>query len=161
MFFKEKLKARFVAGSDGQDRSMYCENQITSQTVSTLSVFIIAALAAREKRAVATVDFPGAYLNSDMQSDGGKLFISMDSKMTSVLCKVSLEYKQYVNQDGTAVVQVVKGPYDLIEAINLWFDKLIGFKFHPYDPCVLNRLDSNGGQTTLPIHVDNVLITFW
>jgi hypothetical protein len=50
MFFKEKfypngelekLKARFVAGGDGQDRSMYCENHISSQTVSTSSVFII------------------------------------------------------------------------------------------------------------------------
>jgi hypothetical protein len=174
MFFKEKfypngdfekLKARFVAGGDGQDRSMYSENQISSQTVSTSSVFVIAALAAREKRAVATVDFPGAYLNSDMPSDGEKVFMRMDPYMTSVLCKVSPEYKQYVNQDGTAVVQVVKGLYGLIEAAKLWFDKLtgllktIGFKSNPYDPCVLNRLDSNGDQTTLAIHVDDVLIT--
>jgi hypothetical protein len=44
MFFKEKfypsgefkkLKARSVAGGDGQDRLMYSENQISSQTVST------------------------------------------------------------------------------------------------------------------------------
>jgi hypothetical protein len=52
-----------------------------------------------------------------------------------------------------------------IEATKPWFDKragllkTIGFKFNPYDPCVLNQLDSNGGQTTLAIHVDDVLIT--
>jgi hypothetical protein len=118
MFFKEKfypngdfekLKARYVAGGDEQDRSMCSENHVSSQTVSTSSVCKIAALAAREKRAVATVDFPVAYLNSDMPSDDESVFMRMDPYMTSVLCKVSPEYKQYVNQDGTAVVQVVKG----------------------------------------------------
>jgi hypothetical protein len=40
----------------------------------------------------------------------------------------------------------------LIEAAKLWFDKLtgllktIGVKSNPYDPCLLNRLDSNGDQ---------------
>jgi hypothetical protein len=67
------------------------------------------------------------------------------------------DYKQYVNQDGTAVVQVVNGLYGLIEAAKLL--KTIGFKSNPYDPCVLNRLDSYKGQTTLAIHVDNVLNT--
>jgi hypothetical protein len=53
MFFKEKylptgvfekLKARFVAGGDGQDRSLYSELQLSSKTVSTTSVFLVAAL---------------------------------------------------------------------------------------------------------------------
>jgi hypothetical protein len=66
----DKLKARFVAGGNGQDRALYAESEIASQTVSTSSVFIIAAIAARESRAVATVDFPDAYLNSDMPTDG-------------------------------------------------------------------------------------------
>jgi hypothetical protein len=57
----ETLKARYVAGVDGQDRSIYSENQI-NQTLSTSSAFITAALAAREKRAVATVDFLVAHL---------------------------------------------------------------------------------------------------
>jgi hypothetical protein len=89
-----------------------------------------------------------------MSSDGEKVFMSIDPYMTSVLCKVSSEYKQYVNQDGTAVVQVVKGLYGFLEAAKLWFDKLtvllktIIFKSNLYDPCVLNRLDNNGGQTT-------------
>jgi hypothetical protein len=56
----EKLKARFMAGGDGQDRSLYSESQLSSKTVSTTSVFLVAALAAKEKRAVAVVDFPGA-----------------------------------------------------------------------------------------------------
>ena len=77
MFFKEKylptgafekLKARFVADGSGQDRSLYDQSKLISYTVSTSSVFITAAIAARENRSVATVDFPGAYLNSDMKT---------------------------------------------------------------------------------------------
>jgi hypothetical protein len=174
MFFKEKfhpngdfdkLKARFVAGGDGQDRSVYSESEITSQTVSTSSVFIIAAIAARESRAVATVDFPGAYLNSDMPTDGEPVHMSLDPYMTGVLTKLKPDYRKYVNQNGTCVVRVVKGLYGLIEAAKLWFDKLssllksLGFTQNPYDPCVMNRTNSDGKQTTLAIHVDDVLIT--
>jgi hypothetical protein len=61
-----------------------------------------------------------------MPSDGENVFMIMDPYMTSVLCKVSAEYKQYINQDVTAVVQVVKSLYGLIETAKLWFDKLTG-----------------------------------
>jgi hypothetical protein len=93
-FFKEKfypnddfdkLKARFVAGGDGQDRSVYAESEIASQTVSTSSVFTIAA---RETRAVATVDFPCAYLNSDVPTDSELVIMSLDPYMTDVLIKI-------------------------------------------------------------------------
>ena len=54
----KKLKSRLVAGGHLQDRDAY--NNIASPNASTSSVFILTAIAARQKRAVATVDFPGA-----------------------------------------------------------------------------------------------------
>jgi hypothetical protein len=92
MFFKEKylptgvfekLKARFVAGGDCQDRLLYSESQLSSKTVSTTSVVLVAALAAKEKRAVLVVDFPGAYLNSEMPKDGEKVYMKLDQYMTA------------------------------------------------------------------------------
>ena len=77
MFLKDKytadgkfdnLKSRLVAGGHLQDRNIYDNG--SSPTVSTTSVFIVAAFAASENRAVATIDFPGAFLNSDMPLDG-------------------------------------------------------------------------------------------
>ena len=77
MFLKEKftadglfkkLIARLVAGGHLQDREIY--NKGTSPTVSTSSVFLIAALAASSNRAVACIDFPGAFLNVDMPEEG-------------------------------------------------------------------------------------------
>jgi hypothetical protein len=174
MFFKEKylptgefekLKARFVAGGDMQDRSLYTESQLSSKTVSTSSVFLVATVAAKEKRAVATVDFPGAYLNSDLPKDGQKVFMRLDPHMTGVLVKLDQKYKSYVNQDGTVIVQVIRGLYGLIEAAKLWYDKLtslltkLNFEANPYDPCVFNRKDPQGNQITLAIHVDDMFIS--
>ena len=57
----EKLKARLVAGGHMQDKSLY--EDISSPTVSTSAVFAVAAIAAKEKRHVVTLDIGGAYLN--------------------------------------------------------------------------------------------------
>jgi hypothetical protein len=50
----EKLKARLVAGGNLQERELYSD--ISSPTISTNSVFILAALAAKERRHIATCD---------------------------------------------------------------------------------------------------------
>jgi hypothetical protein len=36
---------------------------------------------------------------------------------------------------------------------------LLGFKCNPYDVCVFKRLEKCGSQTTLGIHVDDVICT--
>jgi Reverse transcriptase (RNA-dependent DNA polymerase) len=69
----DKLKSRIVAGGHMQDRDIYDNG--SSPTVSTTSVFIIAALAAKDGRSLATIDFPGAFLNSDMPLEGDMLCI--------------------------------------------------------------------------------------
>ena len=63
----DKHKATLVAGGHQQDRKVYSDNKTSSPTVSTSAVFMVAAIAAKEKRDVATVDFTGAHLNADMK----------------------------------------------------------------------------------------------
>jgi hypothetical protein len=50
----QKFKARLVAGGDQQDRTMY--EDLSVPTAATANVFAMAALAALERRTVATVD---------------------------------------------------------------------------------------------------------
>jgi hypothetical protein len=113
---------------------------------------------------VATVDFPGEYLDSEMPKDKEKVHIRMDHYMTGVLVKLDPSYKEFVNPDGTCVVDVVKGLYGLIEAAKLWYNKLstlptsIRFTANQYDKCVFSRTGVNG-QITLTVHVDDVMIT--
>jgi hypothetical protein len=54
----DKLKSRFVAGGNEQDKSLY--DDISSSTASTETVFLIATIAAHERRVVITVDITGA-----------------------------------------------------------------------------------------------------
>ena len=78
----EKLKSRLVAVGHLQDRDVY--NNGASPTASTSSVFILTAIAARQKRAVATVDFPGAFLNSVAPSGSATPFSRLDAVSTLV-----------------------------------------------------------------------------
>ena len=67
MFLKEKLTARLVAGGHLQDRDIY--NDGNSPTLSTSSLSILSATASKDK-AVAAIDFPGAFLDSVMPEVG-------------------------------------------------------------------------------------------
>jgi Reverse transcriptase (RNA-dependent DNA polymerase) len=77
----DKFNSRIVAGGHLQDRDIYDNG--SSSTVSTTSVFIVAAIAAKEDRAVTTIDFPGAFLNSDMPLDGDHVVFMRINKYSS------------------------------------------------------------------------------
>ena len=74
----EKLKARLVAGGHLQDREIYDNGG--SPTAATTSVFMVACIAATEHRKVATIDFPGAFLNAEMPKDDDRAKLQGVSK---------------------------------------------------------------------------------
>jgi hypothetical protein len=160
----DKFKSRIVAGGHLQDRNVYDNG--SSPTACTTSVFIVAAIAAKENRAVATIDFPGAFLNSDMPLDGDHVvFMRINKYLTNVLTSLDPAYKKFVNANGTCVVKLKKALYGCVESAKLWYDKLsadltkLGYKRNNTDICVFNRTESNNKQTTLVIHVDDMMIT--
>jgi hypothetical protein len=159
----DKLKARLVAGGDQQDKSLY-EN-LSAPTAATSSVFTVAAIAASEGRLVATMDIGGAFLNAKMDPSGVLVHMRLDKLMTSLLTKLEPEYAPYVASDGTMVVQLDKALYGTVEAAALWHADLTtrlkaeGFVENPYDPCVYNKTCGDGVQTTIVIHVDDLLVT--
>lgn len=59
----EPPPVRIVAGGNQQDKSLY--EDISSPTVATTAVFMIAAIAAKEKRTAVTAYIGDAYLNAD------------------------------------------------------------------------------------------------
>jgi hypothetical protein len=160
----DKLKSRLVAGGHLQDRNIYDNG--SSPTVSTTSVFIVAAIAASENRAVATIDFPGAFLNSDMPVDGDHaVLMRLNKYLTNILVSIDESYQKYVNEKGTVVVKLKKALYGCVESAKLWYDKIssdltkLGYKVNPSDICVFNRIETDSSQTTLVIHVDDMMIT--
>ena len=71
---------------------------------------------------------------------------------------IDASYKQFVEADGSMVVQLDK-------AAALWYSDLRsklekdGFVANPYDACVLNKLGPDGVQITVVVHVDDLLVT--
>jgi len=173
VFFKEKylstgqfdkLKARIVAGGHQQDRTVYDSKDISSPTVSTECVYMIAGIAAMERRKVITVDIAGAYLKGSFKEGTEPIYMRLDATTAETLCSINPEYESFKLSDGTMYVQLLKPLYGLIEAAQLWYINItttlknIGFVQNSYDKCVWNRI-YDGDQQTVCIHVDDLKIT--
>jgi hypothetical protein len=156
-----KLKGRLVAGGDGQDHSIYQESDISSPTCSLGALMMVAAIAAKERRHVCSIDIGGAYLNADMKAD---VFMRLDPKLASVLKMLDPTCGTFTEPRGSLIVKLKKALYGCIESGKLWFDKLceiltsMGFVQNPYERCVWN-MDSGGTQVTIVVYVDDLLLT--
>ena len=160
----EKIKARLVAGGHRQDKKVY-EGKTSSPTVSTTSVFLVAAIAAGERRAVATLDIPGAYLEAAMPADQEPVYMSLDKSLSEQLIKIIPDYLQYKTDRGNIIVRLDKALYGCVQSSKLWYEKItsvlkeIGYDQNIYDQCVMNRKESDGSQSTILFHVDDLMIT--
>ena len=159
----DRFKARLVAGGDMQDKELY-EN-LSSPTAATTSVMTVAAIAASEGRTVVVIDIGGAFLNADMGPAGVVVHMRLDKVMTAMLIQIDPSYSQYVDENGAMVVGLDKALYGLVEASALWYEdirsKLLrnGFVENPYDVCVFNKAEADGSQTTVVLHVDDLMVT--
>jgi len=90
-------------------------------TAATANVFAMAALAAREKRVVATVDMCGTYFNASMEELGVIVHMRLDKIMTEILVKIDPKFKKFVAVDGSSFVQLDKALYGCVEAAHLWY----------------------------------------
>ena len=157
----QKLKARLVAGGDRQDRTIYSDAETSSPTVSTSSVFMLATIAAKEKRKVVTLDYSGAYLNAKLRKSVRML---LEPKLAELLCEMDPSYRKYLRMDGYLCVKLDKALYGCVESAKLWYDLISsqlrdhGFVPNDYDPCVFNKV-INGRQVTIALYVDDLMIT--
>jgi hypothetical protein len=159
----EKWKARLVAGGHMQNREEYTYLETSSPTVGITSILTIAAIAAKERRKTATVDFTAAYLNAEM-TEGKKILMRLSREASSILCMLVPEYKTYLRDDGTVIVRLTKALYGCIESAKLWYDSICntliadGFTRNDKDPCIFNRV-FDGKQITVCVYVDDLLIS--
>lgn len=159
----ERFKARLVAGGDQQDKRIY-EN-LSSPTAATTSVLTVAAIAAAEERHVIVIDIGGAFLNADMAPTGIKVHMRLDRIMTAMLLQIDESYREFVEPNGTLVVELDKALYGCVESAALWYnnlrDNLVadGFEANSYDACVFNKIGQDGVQITIVVHVDDLMVT--
>jgi hypothetical protein len=127
---------------------------------------MIACIAPSEGRKVAHIDFPGAFLHAQMPEDDGKpVYVRLNRFETSVLVKIDSSYAKYVRGNGTCVVRLKRALYGCVESARMWYEKIsadligMGYKKNRHDMCVFNRIELSGTQSTLVLHVDDLMVT--
>ena len=66
---------------------------------------------------------------------------------------------------GATIVQLDRALYGICEAGLMWYKNIsttllvIGYVPNEYDQCVFNKVDTEGIQICIGIHVDDLLIT--
>jgi hypothetical protein len=157
----EKCKARLVAGGHRQDRTLY--EDVSSPTVKSQSVLMVAALAASEHRSVATIDVSGAYLHAPITSV--RVFVRLEPTIAQIITKIDSTYKYYLTEKGELIVELDRALYGCVESARAWYNLLTsflidyGFIPNPFDKCVFNRASKSGAQLTVCVHVDDLFIT--
>jgi len=159
----EKIKARLVAGGHRQNKASYTEEQTSSPTAASPTLFIVAGIAARERRKVRCCDIGTAYLKAVM-----KVLIHMliDRTLSAILCVMRPEWTKWLDDKGRLTVVLRRALYGCIESGKLWYDTLsefllsIGFIANPHDICTYNKWDDDEDvQLTISIFVDDFMIT--
>jgi hypothetical protein len=169
MFLKEKrdgsIKGRACADGKKQGEGS-TKSDATSPTMALESVLITETIDAFEKREVAMVDVPGAYLITDMDEE---VFMCLRGKLAELMVQTAPEICRkyvYVGPDNKPVlyVKLQKALYGCLRGALLFYLKLLkdlegnGFKLNPYDPCVANKM-VNGKQFTMTWHVDDLKLS--
>ena len=169
MFIKRKRCGR-VKGrgcADGRKQRLYTEKQdTTSPTAMTESVFLTCVVDAHQKRDVATVDIPGALMQTDMDDDVAH--IRLTGEMARLLVEIDPDtYTPFLCRergDDVIYAKLLKALYGTLRAARMFYDLISskfqewGFVQNPYDPCVANK-GIDGHQCTIVWHVDDLKIS--
>ena len=171
MYLKEKRDGRIKGRgcADGRPQRLYTNKaDSSSPTASLAGVMMTCVIDAYENRDVATVDIPGAFLQTKWPADEKKVHVVLDDRMAELLAKISPEtYQKYVaHKRGKKFIycELTCALYGTIKAALLFWIKLTkslkmrGFVINPYDWCIANKT-VDGSQLTIVWHVDDLKIS--
>jgi hypothetical protein len=152
MFLKRKrcgmIKARGCA--DGRPQREYItKNQSSSPAVANNALFATCLVDAIEKRAVATCDIPGAFLQADWPQDEPCYIRFEGIMMVDMICQIKPKYSEYIkygrNKRKWMIGKLSKAIYGTLLGVRLFYDKLRGlleewgFTINDYDECTFKK----------------------
>ena len=151
------MKGRLVANGSVQ-RGKFNKSETASPCVGLDDLIVTTVVDALERRDVATIDLPSAYISA-RQPEGEVVHMVIRGKLAELMVEAEpTTYRKYltVDRNGNAVlyVKIARALYGLIKSALLFYRKLLtdlirrGFKVNPYDPCVANKI-INGTQMTI------------
>ena len=153
-----------MAGGNKQ-RDYISKEDASSPTVSTESVLLSCIIDAEEKRDVAVIDIPNAFVQTRVEDEKDMAIIKLRGVLVDILVALAPDvYKSYTSTDKKGSIQLLvqcqNALYGTMVASLLYYRKFtksltgIGFELNPYDPCVANKM-IDGKQMTICFHVDD------
>ena len=163
-----KTKARVVAGGNMQ-RDYLTKEDSSSPTVSTEAVILTSIIDAHERRDVAVIDIPNAFIQTRVDNPKDRVIIRLRGVVVDWLVKAAPEvYGPFVTTDKKGMkvllVECFNAIYGTMVAGLLYYRKFSdslteqGYVANPYDPCVWNKV-IKGKQSTICFHVDDCKIS--
>jgi transcription antitermination factor NusG len=161
-------KAWLVVGGNKQ-RDYLTKEDSSSPTVATKSVLLTYIVDAAEKRDVAIVNIPNAFIQTWVENKKDRVIIRIWGVLVKWVTKTDPEvYSKYVTVDKKGdkvlLVECLNAIYVTMVAGLLYYRKFadsLGQKMfikNPYDPCVWNKI-IDGKQCTICFHVDDCKIS--
>jgi hypothetical protein len=171
MFLKRKrsgkVKGRGCADGRSQ-REFISKDEASSPTVNTYGVFLTCIIEAIEQRDTATVDIPGAFLQTMMPEDEPPTHVKIFGAMAELFVREYPELRKFLitTKRGTKILycKANKAIYGTLRAALLFWENLSGklrewgFEHNNYDSCTVNKI-INGKQATIVWHVDDLKIS--
>ncbi len=162
------LKEWQVAGGNKQ-QGYVTKEDASSPTVSSEAVMLMCVIDAIEKRDVAVVDIPNAFIQTVVEDEKDRAFICIHGLLVYILGSIAPDvYEPYVmvgkKGEKQLLVQCLTALYGTMVALLLYYKKYVkslklnGFRLNLYDPCMVNE-QVKGEQLTVCFHVDNCKIS--
>jgi hypothetical protein len=165
-----RTKGRAVTDGSSQ-RSWIGKEEASSPTVAHEVVVITAVIDVYEKRDVAIVDLPNAFIqteNEKLKDEHEMDILKVRGALADLLIQVAPEvYGPFATKENgitTLYLEILRALYGMIKSPLLFYRKLvkdlvsIGFVINPYDICVANQI-VNGKQQTVAWHVDDLKVS--
>ena len=162
-----RIKARTVANGSIQ-RIHVDKGEASSPTVMLESVFLSAILDAKERRHVAVIDVPNAFIQTEnvkLKEHHQRDIVKVKGRLADMLVELAPEVcgPHATSENGVTVLhlEIVKAICGMLKSGLLFYRKLRkdleehGFVVNPHDICVANKM-ANGKQLTVMWHVDDL-----
>ena len=155
-------KGRFVAGGHTCDPNIYNPLETHSPTVPLEVAMIQLGIASYSKAEVEAIDIPVAYLNAFLKDDKRQV-MRIPKHLATIMCDIDPKVKDYLQSDGSLLVEVLRALYGFPESARLWNDVLTnalingGYKQCNVEPCLFRKYVDTNHFSIVSVYVDDCL----
>ena len=156
-----KVKARLVCLGNLQKfyNTLLNKSTIESPTVSMVSVLIVLAIVAKKNLLIATFDIEGAFLHAPIKDE---VFVRLSKDIARILIEHDSKYREFLQDDGTMIVELLKCLYGLRESPRAWFEVInlviikMGYTPIENDTCLYVKQVTSDDISYCSLYVDDM-----